>query len=113
MRPAATAIHSAAGVWRMPSSSRFANASGIGHRIGTDELGHEDRLAAGNEAGAHFSAQHLEDAVVVAEHLRTEVVGGDLQSRVAVEPVDEILDAGNELLVERIKADLDGDVHGN
>src|SRR5690606_29851162 len=111
MTPVTTAIHSAGWVVRTPSRKRRSSSSGTGHRIRPDELGDEDRLAAGREALAHLLAQHLEDALMVAEHLRAEVIGGDQESRVPIEPVDEVLDAGNEFLVQGIETDFNRDIH--
>src|SRR5688572_9610898 len=70
-----------------------------------------ERLLAGSRAAEHFHHEHLaallaeaglglfrqnfEQARMLAPHLSAHGVGGDLQLRIAVQPVDEILDRRN------------------
>src|SRR5687768_11925040 len=96
---------------RRPSSRRCRSCSDIGQRVRTDEFGDEYGLAAGGKAGAHLLAQHFKDAVVVAEHLRTEVIGDHLQTRVPIETIDKTLDGRDVVLIQRIEADFHGNVH--
>jgi hypothetical protein len=79
--------------------------------LAAEQLHYEDGPAVRTERTAGFFFERREQQAVLAGHLRAHRTGHDVEVRIGVQPLDEVLDRRHVVCIEGIEADFNCRAH--